>query len=210
MRYVLVADDHAITRRGVRETLADAFEDIEVHEAENETSVLEVLDTHPWTCIFLDIMMPGRGIVELIKTIRTRHREVPILVLTALTEIEYVVQTLQAGANGILHKHRAAEDLVEAFEQASNGGKYLHPETANAVAKSIGQPPPTLPHESLSPRELDIFRRIALGGALKEIAAELSLSEKTVATYLARIREKTGLSSYVDIARYALQNGVVE
>ncbi len=210
MRYVLIADDHEITRRGVRESLQDAFDDLEIHEASDGTTVLARLDEREWTALVLDIMMPGPGILDLVARIRAQRPALPILVLTALTEVEYILQTLKAGANGVIHKHRAAEELVGAFEQVARGETYLHAESGAAIAAALREEKLPAPHESLSPRELEIFKRIAVGLALKEIASELSLSDKTVATYLARIREKTGLTSYVEIARYALRVGLVE
>lgn len=210
MRHILVADDHEVTRRGVRETLRDAFEGLEISEAETSDEVLEMIDDHPWDVIVVDIMMPGGGILKLIERIRAANATVPILILTAVNEIEYVIQSLKAGANGLIHKHRAADDLVDAIEKVASGGTYLHADSANEVAGALRDPPVEAPHTLLSPRELEIFRLIALDRTIKEIAGDLGLSDKTVATYLGRIREKTGLGSYVEIARYALRHGVVD
>jgi len=135
---------------------------------------------------------------------------VPILVLTAAADVECVAETMKAGANGLLHKHRASDDLIGAIKAISGGGSYLHPETASAVAAALRDEAPALPHQKLSERELEIFRLIALGRAVKEIAVALGLSDKTVATYISRIREKTGLESPVDMARYALHKGLVQ
>jgi DNA-binding NarL/FixJ family response regulator len=114
---------------------------------------------------------------------------------------------MKAGADGVIHKHHAVDDLLQAARRIADGGSYLHADTAAAIAKTLHARKPTLPHHDLSERELDIFRRIALGRAIKEIGFDLGLSEKTVAAYLARIREKTGLMSHVEIARYALKTG---
>ncbi|WP_088287372.1 response regulator transcription factor [Ideonella sp. A 288] len=210
MRHVLIADDHAVTRRGVRELVLERYPDVEVTELADGDAVLEQLPTRTWDLMLLDVMMPGPGIIELLGRIRGREASVPVLVLTGSSEIEYVIETMKAGANGLLHKHQAADELLMAIERVTAGGTYLLAETAAAIARSLRQRKPTLPHEDLSERELDIFRRIALGRAIKEIGFDLGLSEKTVATYLARIREQTGLISHVDIARYALKNGLVE
>lgn len=210
MRHILIADDHAVTRRGVRELVLERYPDVEVTELADGDAVLEQLPTRTWDLMLLDVMMPGPGIIELLGRIRDREASVPVLVLTGSSEIEYVIETMKAGANGLLHKHQAADELLMAIERVTAGGTYLLAETAAAIARTLRQRKPTLPHEDLSERELDIFRRIALGRAIKEIGFDLGLSEKTVATYLARIREKTGLISHVDIARYALKNGLVE
>lgn len=210
MKRVLIADDHEVTRRGLRELLRDAFGDLEISETADVESTMRLANESSWDLLLLDILMPGGNILDLIREVRGAQRSVPILVLTAATEIEYVVQTMRAGANGLIHKHRASDELIEAIRSVVTGGNYLHPETAKEVAARIGEAPPPQAHELLSARELEIFRLIAIGRAIKEIAGDLSLSDKTVATYLRRIREKTGLISYVDIARYAIQHGLVK
>ena len=210
MRNVLIADDHAVTRHGIRQLLRDAFDGVEVVGVGDGDAALAELSSRPWDLILLDVMMPGPSIHEMLARIRAVDSSVPVLVLTASSEIEYVIETMKAGANGLIHKHHAVDDLLEAVQRIAEGGTYLHAETAAAIAKTLHARKPTLPHHDLSERELDIFRRIALGRAIKEIGFDLGLSEKTVATYLARIREKTGLTSHVDIARYALKNGLVD
>ena len=130
--------------------------------------------------------------------------------ITALPEVEIVLRVLRSGANGVIHKHRAANDLLAAISQVLIGKTYLHPETAAEIAESIDQEARPRPHELLSERESEIFRMIARGLSIKQIATELTLSDKTVSTYVSRIREKTGLASYVEMARYALQNGIVD
>ena len=210
MKHVLIADDHAVTRRGIRALVLEQFEDAQVVEVSDGHAVLEQLPLEPWDLILLDVMMPGPGILGLLASLRSRNAQVPVLVLTASNEVEYVVQTMKAGANGLVHKHLAADELLTAIDKVMAGGSYLHAETAIAIARALQAKRPSLPHQDLSERELDIFRRIALGRAIKEIGFDLGLSEKTVATYLARIREKTGLISHVDIARYALKNGLVD
>ncbi len=210
MRNVLIADDHAVTRHGIRQLLRDAFEGVDVVGVGDGNAALAELPSRPWDLILLDVMMPGPSILEMLGRIRAVSANVPVLVLTASSEISYVIETMKAGANGLIHKHHAVDDLLEAVQRIAEGGTYLHAETAAEIAKTLHARKPTLPHHDLSERELDIFRRIALGRAIKEIGFDLGLSEKTVATYLARIREKTGLTSHVEIARYALKNGLVD
>lgn len=210
MKNVLIADDHAVTRRGIRSIVQEQYDSADIVEVSDGHAVLQQLSVRPWDLILLDVMMPGPGILQLLASLRAHSTNVPILVLTSSNELEYVVQTMKAGANGLMHKHRAADDLVEAIEKVAAGGSYLHADTAVEIAQSLREKKPSLAHQDLSEREIDIFRRIALGRAIKEIAFDLGLSEKTVATYLARIREKTGLVSHVEIARYALKNGLVD
>lgn len=210
LQHVLIADDHAVTRHGLRQLLCDAFAAVQVVEVGDGDAVLAALPSRPWDLLLLDVMMPGPGILELLRAIRAANPNVPVLVLTASNEIEYVIETMKAGANGLIHKHHAVDDLLAAAQRLADGGTYLHADTAAAIAASLQGRKPTALHHDLSERELDIFRRIALGRAIKEIGFDLGLSDKTVATYLARIREKTGLTSHVEIARYALKNGIVD
>lgn len=210
MEHVLIADDHAVTRRGVRELVSERYTQAVFTELADGDEVLRHLPTRRWDLILLDILMPGPRITELLARIRERAPSVPVLVLTSSNEVAYVVETLKAGANGLVHKHQASDELLQAIERVCSGGTYLHADAAAAIASSLCRQQQLLPHEDLSERELDIFQRIALGRSIKEIGFDLGLSEKTVATYLARIREKTGLTSHVDIARYALKNGLVD
>jgi len=210
MRYVLIADDHEVTRRGVRELLSEAFQDFECTEVGNGHAVLEKLTAKPWDLVIVDIWMPGPNILDLLREIRAKDARVPVLVLTAAMEAEYSIQTMKAGANGVVQKHRAADDICTAIKMVVTGGAYLHSETAIAIATSLRtSQTPTLV-DRLSGREIEIFRGIASGKTIKELAAVMQLSDKTVATYLARIREKTGLHTHVEITRYALQHGLVD
>lgn len=210
MRYVLIADDHQVTRRGIREILNDAYADIHVEETGDGHSLLEILPCRSWDLVIVDIRMPGPHFIDLLQQIRKIDRNIPLLVLTAATEVEYAVQSMKAGANGVIQKHRATDELLIAIRLVATGGTYLHPESA--IAMESVRPTSTMSNlvARLSKREIDIFKGIAAGKTIKEIAIDLGLSDKTVATYLARIREKTGLHTYVDIARYALQHGLVD
>lgn len=210
MHKILIADDHDVTRRGIVEIVNDDFPGAAITELRTFTAVTETVDGAGWDLILLDIMMPGGQILDVISHIRRADPKVPILVLTAATELEYVLQTMKAGANGVIHKHLASDDLVLAIRQVAGGGSYLHPDTAVAIARTLNEPSPLLPHHSLSARERDIFCRLARGRVIKEIAGDLGISDKTVATYLARIRGKTGLTGHVEITRYALLNKLVD
>lgn len=210
MLNILIADDHEITRRGLRELLRDAFEAVDICEVADAASLLARLGERAWDLILLDVMMPGSNILDTLAAIRAGNANVLVLVLTAATEPEIVLQTMRAGANGLIHKHRAADELVDAIRKVISEGNYLHPETAIAIAAALRAPGAELPHLGLSARELEIFRLLALGRSVKEVGFDLGISDKTVATYISRIREKTGLNSLVEIARYALRHGLVE
>lgn len=208
MRNVLVADDHELLRHGIRRLLRNAFRTVEIFEVESSAMLLESLDERPWDVILMDILMPGGGMRETITKIRATHPHVPILIFTALTEIEHVAEAMDVGANGVIHKNRTSSDLIAAIQCVVRGETFLHPEIAEAL-EAMRATSDALPHRRLSAREDEIFRLIAMGHSLKNIARDLHISEKTVVTYLTRIREKTGLTSYVEIARYALQKGLV-
>lgn len=210
MSSILIADDHAVTRRGVRELLAESFEGVEIVEAENGAGLRAVVGTRAWRLVLLDVMMPGITVLESIAEVRRHHPTAPILVLTAATEIEYLLETMKAGANGLIHKHRASDELLEAIRRVEAGGTYLHADSAGEIARRLNAQTPLMPHQLLSERELEVFRAIAVGLAVKEIAGKLGISEKTVATYVGRIREKTGLQGGVAIARYALKHQLVD
>ena len=212
MQHILIADDHSVTRRGLKEIVLEAFPDCEVLEASSWGEVRSMASERPWSLMLLDVLMPGPPILEVLAEVRDAHPKVPILVITALTEVEYVFEVMNAGANGLVHKHFASDDLLQAIVAVSQGGNYLHPATAIEVAEALRRsaaPEPQQPHELLSGRELEVLKGIAKGLTVKELAWELQLSDKTVATYLKRIRDKAGLSSHVEIARYALQHGLV-
>lgn len=210
MRRVLIADDHEVTRRGLRELLVKEFPEVEVTDVATGHAVLEKLRAQAFDLLILDIWMPGPNILDLLREIRAMHALTPILVLTAATKVEYAIQTMKIGANGVVQKHRALDDISAAIRAVSTGGAYLHPETAIAVATSLRNPVTTTLADRLSAREIEIFKGIASGKTIKELAAGMRLSDKTVATYLARIREKTGLHTHVEITRYALQHGLVD
>ena len=210
VRHVLVADDHEITRRGMRELISEAFQEAEIIEAGDAKDVRHHLPTRSWNLILLDVRMPGGTILELIEDVRTKNSTVPILVLTAVTEVEYAIQTMKAGANGFIQKHHAAEELLSAIEAVTSGQTYLHSETQGQIAEATIHARDQPLHFKLSERELDILRAIASGQSVKEVGSALYISEKTVATHISRIRSKTGLRSYVDMARYALRHSLVD
>ncbi|AIT78670.1 response regulator [Novosphingobium pentaromativorans] len=206
---ILVADDHAITRCGLLSMVHEIFGDVEVAEAGDSQSVVENVAQGDWDLILLDMMMPGgMDILEVLGRIRKVNAEVPILVITAEGEASFAVRSIKAGANGLINKHLPPDELVRAIEKVAQGGTYLHADVAAAIARCIRDDEP-LPHERLSERELEILKGLAMGRAVKEVAADLAISDKTVATYIARIRQKTGLANAVEMARYAMQHDLV-
>jgi len=210
MTHILIADDHDIMIQGLKELLREAFPELLVGEAKNHEQIFALLNQRKWDLIMLDIMIPGSNVIETLQNIRTTDSHVPILILTAVSETEYAVRTLAAGANGYITKHSAADELVVAARKVMAGETYLSNEAATAVATGLREGPTPKLHESLSQRELEVFCLIAEGRAVMEIAYQLSVSGKTISTYVAGIKEKTGLESYVDITRYALKHQLVK
>ena len=207
---ILIADDHAIVRRGVKETLLEEFGKVTFGEAGNGGEALELAGKQRWDLVLLDINMPGRSGIEVLGELKKSHPKLPVLVLTMSPEAEYARRAFKGGAVGYVSKQSASTELVGAVRKVLAGGRYITPALAEALAADLGRDTMVLPHEALSDREFEVMKRIATGQSVKEIAAALSLSEKTVFTYRARLLEKLGSTSDVEIARYALKHKLVE
>ena len=207
---VLLADDHAMVRSGLREILADTG-DIEVAaEATNGHEALAQVRAHEFDVAVLDMTMPGRSGIELIKQVKEARPKLRVLVLTMHKEDQYAVRALRAGASGYLTKESAAEQLVAAIRRIAAGGAYVSPETAERLALDVGRASDALPHTLLSDREFQVFQMIASGAAVGEIAKQLSLSVKTVSTHKTRIMEKMGLANQAELIRYALEHKLLD
>jgi two-component system invasion response regulator UvrY len=207
---ILIADDHEIVRRGLKDILADAFDLAQVGEARDAQETLAAAHRQSWDIILLDINMPGRGGLEVLEELKRSYPRLPILVLSAYSEDDYALRAFKLGAAGYLSKQSASDELLAAVRKALAGGHYVTPSLAEKMAEALAGETPTAPHELLSPRELQVLRLIAAGKTVKEIAAELALSEKTIGTYRTRISQKMGLSSNVELTRYALQHRLVD
>jgi two-component system, NarL family, invasion response regulator UvrY len=210
MTRILIADDHAIVRQGLRSLLEGEFPAVEVAEALDARETIELLMRQPWDLVLLDINMPGRNGLEVLEEARRLHTKTPVLILSAYPESEFALRAFQLGASGYLNKQTAFDELLAAVRHVLAGGKYVTASLAEKMAATLGGEIRLAPHESLSSRELQVLRLIALGRTLKEISTELGVSEKTVATYRARISEKMGLGTKVELARYAMQHKLVE
>ncbi len=210
MTRILIADDHEIVRRGLKEILAAAFEKAEVGEARDSREAIQQVMQKDWDAMLLDINMPGRSGLEVLEEVKRLRPKLPVLVLSAYPEEDYAVRALKLGASGYLSKRSASDELLVAIRKALAGGKYVTATLAEKLAASLGSAIQQEPHEALSNRELQVLRMIAGGETVKEIAAELSLSEKTVGTYRTRISEKMGLGTNVELTRYAIQHGLAD
>jgi DNA-binding NarL/FixJ family response regulator len=210
MKRILIADDHGIVRKGLKETLEEELEQVTFGEAENGQQVLEQVWKEKWDLVLLDIGMEGRSGLEVLAEIRKARARLPVLILSMYPEAEFGVRALKQGAVGYVNKQSAPEQLAAAVRKVLEGGRYISTALAERLAaelQSAGEKPL---HAQLSNRELEVMRLVAKGKSLKEIAGELALSIKTVGTYHIRIMQKMGLKSDVEITRYALLNRLVE
>jgi len=205
---VLIADDHAVVRRGLKQILLDEYGALEVGEAGDAHETLRLAREEPWDIVVLDISMPGRSGLEVLRELKQTRPRLPVLILTTHPEEQYAVRVLKAGAAGYMTKESAPEHLVEAIRKVTAGGRYITPTLADLLVTQItGAEKP--PHESLSDREFQVLRLIASGKTVGQIAEELSLSSNTVSTYRARVLEKMGMKTNAELTHYAISNGLV-
>jgi DNA-binding NarL/FixJ family response regulator len=205
---ILVVDDHEVVRRGLRQVLAEAFPDAVLEEADRSETALGAIAGTAWDLVLLDVNIPGRSGLEVLEDAKRLRPSMPVLVVSAYPEEEFAVRCIRLGAAGYLTKNTASAELVAAARKALAGGKYVTARLAERLMDVLGGDAPAAPHEALSSRELQVLRLVASGRTAKEIAAELHLSEKTIATYRARISEKLGVSTAVELTRYALRHGL--
>jgi two-component system, NarL family, invasion response regulator UvrY len=206
---ILIADDHMLLRQGLKQILADEFAGARLVEAESTPKTIEHLGRERWDLLILDIFMPGRNGLEVLREARQNQPDLPVLVLSSAPEEQLALRVLKAGASGYLNKQTASENLVLAVKKLLQGGKYVSPALAELLATEVTRPT-QLPHENLSDREFQVLRLLVAGNTLKEIAAELSLSVKTISTFHIRIWEKLRVRNDVELVHYALDHGLVD
>lgn len=207
---VLLADDHAIIRDGLKQILADT-EDLAVcGEAANGNEALQLVREQDWDVVVLDISMPGRSGLDLIRLIRDEKPKLPILILSMHHEEQYAVRALHAGASGYLTKESDADLLVQAIRRVARGGVYVSDTVAQLIARGLMPAGNELPHTTLSDREYQIFHRLVLGQGLTDIANELSLSVKTISTHKTRILQKMAMTNTSELIRYAVAHHLVK
>ncbi|MCW8804294.1 MAG: response regulator transcription factor [Ignavibacteriaceae bacterium] len=207
---ILIADDHAIVREGLKQIVAEEKDILVAGEAENSEQMMELLKKEKWSLVVLDINMPGKSGLEALKDIKLLYPELPVLILSMFSEDQYGIRALKAGASGYLKKVSAPTELVTAIRKIISGGKYINPALAEKLAEKYGRKENELPHEKLSDREYQIMCNIALGKTAEEIAQELSISINTVYTYRNRILDKMSMKSNVELTQYVLSNKLVE
>jgi two-component system, NarL family, invasion response regulator UvrY len=209
MTRILVADDHAIFRRGLKETLRSEFPKASFGEARTADEALQQIREKDWDIVVLDINMPGRSGLEILHDVKQLRPRTPILILSMYPEEQFARRALRAGASGYLTKESVPEELTEAVRKVLHGGRYVSMGLAERLASDLGRRSDAPLHERLSDREFQVLRMIASGMTVKDIAERLEVSVKTVSTYRARVLLKTGLRSTADLVRYAVQSGLV-
>lgn len=207
---VLVADDHAIIRDGLKKILADTDDMVVAGEATNGVETLEQVRARDWSVVVLDLSMPGRNGLELIRLIRSERPKLPILVFSMHSEEQFAVRAIRSGASGYLTKESDSDLLLPAIRKVAEGGVYFSQNVMALLAADVSKPAANLPHLRLTDREFDIFMRIVKGVSPADIAADLSLSVKTVSSHKSHIIEKMGLSSQVELVRYAIEHGLLD
>jgi len=210
VKRILIADDHAIVRKGLKKTLEEEIGRVNFGEAANGAQVLEQIQKQEWDLVLLDIGMEGRSGLEVLEEIRKIRSKLPVLILSMYPEGEFAVRALKQGAAGYLNKQSAPEELAAAAVKVLGGGRYISAALAERLAAELQHETAPHPHETLSNREFQVMQMVAGGKTLKEIADSLAISVKTVGTYHTRILDKMGLKSDVEITRYALLNKLVE
>lgn len=209
MTRILVADDHAVVRKGLVQIISEAM-DLEVAaEASNGSEVIDLMREDTFDTVVLDINMPDKGGFETLQQLNAEFPDVPVLVLSMYSEEQYAVRVLRAGASGYLTKESAPDQLVNAIRRVASGNRYVSPAAADVLVKLLDGDPDKLPHEILSNREFQVMVQLAEGKSVTEISEALSLSVKTVSTYRSRVLGKMKMGSNAELARYALENDLI-
>lgn len=210
MTNVLIADDHAVVRAGIRQFLQEDAAIKEIGEAATGSATLDQLRAREWDLVLLDINMPDRSGLDVLRHIQSGHPQVRVLVLSGLPERQYALNVLRAGAAGFLAKDAAPEELMKAVHTVLAGRRYVSASLAELLVSDLDGNQDKPLHDGLSTREFQIFCKIAAGRGVSEIANELSLSVKTVSTYRTRILEKMKFTSNADLTSYALRSGIIQ
>lgn len=207
---VLIADDHPIVREGLKQIIAETSDMVVANEASNAQEVLDKVWESDYSVVLLDISMPGRSGLDILKQLKSERPELPVLILSVHPEEQYAVRVLRAGASGYLTKESAPDELIAAIRKVSLGRKYVSSSLAEKLAFDLEIEAEKPLHETLSDREYQVLCMIAKGKTVKEIAKELSLSVKTISTYRSRILEKMRMNNNAQLTHYAIKNRLVE
>ena len=207
---VLIADDHAVVREGVKHILSENGNIVVAGEAGNGHEVLSNILNKDFDVVLMDIAMPGRDGLEILKDIKNQKPKLPVLILSMFPEEQYALRALKSGASGYMTKESIPDELIRAVQKIAKGGKYISSSLSEKLFSLLDGDSEKAIHENLSDREFQVMRMIASGKTLKEIAEELSLSVKTVSTYRSRILEKMGMKNNAEMTHYAIKNRLVD
>jgi len=207
---LLIVDDHAIVRHGLRQVVSESADIVVSAEAGNSQDAVRLLREQEFDMVLLDISLPDKNGIETLKQIKRDKPALPVIMLTMHAEDEFGVRALKAGASGYLTKQSAHDQLLNAVRQVAAGRRYISQDLAEELVRNIGEPQGKLPHELLSDREFDTLRMLASGKSLSEIAQMFSISPKTVSVYRTRLLEKMRLKNNAEIAHYAVKNGLID
>ena len=210
MSRILIADDHAVVRAGLRQFLEEDRSVREIGEASTGTETLDQLRAKPWDLVILDIYMPDRSGLDILKQIQASYPDTKVLIISGLPERQYALNAIKAGASGYLAKDTAPEELLKAVKAVLRGRRYVSPTLAELLVDDLNQDGDRPLHTRLSEREFQIFCKLAAGRSVSEIAGELFLSVKTVSTYRSRVLEKMSFSTNADLTLYAVRNGMIQ
>jgi DNA-binding NarL/FixJ family response regulator len=209
MRRFLIADDHTVVRKGLKQILLEAFPSATVEEVVDAEDLLKKVMQEEWDVVISDISMPGRSGLEVLLQIRQNYPKLPVLILSVHPEDQYAIRVLKAGASGYLNKDSAPEELVKAVNRVLLGKKYITSTIAEKLATTLDQDSEKSPHEYLSDREFEVLKLLAAGKSVSDIAEQLSLSVTTVSTYRARIMTKMNLRTNADLTLYAIEHKLI-
>lgn len=207
---ILIADDHAIVRKGLIQIIRENFAQANIYEANNSSEIYAIIKNHEWDIILLDISMPGRNGIDILKQLRLEGIKAPILMLSMHSEDQYAVRVLKAGASGFVNKNSATTELIQAIQKVLSGKKYISEIVANQlldVSNILSEKPL---YQQLSDREMQVFELFAKGKSVSEIAQEMILSANTISTYRSRIFEKLGLHNNADLIKYAIDHDLIK
>lgn len=207
---ILIADDHTILRDGLKQILSECPDMTVAGEADNGFDALAKVREQDWDVMVLDMAMPGKSGIDLLKQIKSEKPKLPVLILSMQKEDQYAVRSLKAGAAGYLCKDSASADLVQAIRKAAGGGMFISPAVAENLALGLTANAEAPPHTLLTDREYEVFRLIASGMGITAIGEQLHLSVKTISTHKTRIMQKMNFTNSTDLIRYALRHGLID
>src|SRR5215510_6634071 len=209
MLKILIADDHAVVRRGLKQILLEEYPSAVIGEVADAESLLAEVVNEEWNIVITDMNMPGRSGLDALTQIKQIAPQVPVLVMSMYPEDQYALRVLKAGASGYLGKDNIHYDIIRAIQAVQLGKKFITPAVAEKLADTLGEDKTQQPHEALSDREFEVLKLLAYGKAVSDIATQLSLSATTVSTYRARIMEKMNMRTNAELTRYALEKKLI-